>query len=315
MHRILVIFNPTAGKGAAGDRIEPWLAGMRAAGLHWDLAVTTGPGHARDLAASARAEHREVVVSAGGDGTANEVINGLMASGDGADSLPALAILPIGRGNDFAHGALAPNDPLEFARLLARSEFRPLDVGVVEDVENPASRRHFGNGIGIGFDTLVGFTAARATMLHGTLAYFWGALVRMAAFPKAPRLALVWDSGSMELTSIQVSIMNGRRMGGSFRMAPAADPGDGLLDLCAVRVRGRLHMVRMFLRFIEGTQGEDPGTVTARSTRFSVKALEGGMPVHADGETIATAARELRVELLPGALRFVGLGTMTETGR
>ena len=307
MHRTLVILNPTAGKGAAQDRVEPWLAGMRLAGLHWDLAVTTGPGHARELAAAARAERREVVVAAGGDGTANEVINGLMESGSGSEDRPALGLLPIGRGNDFAHGALAPHDPRDFAELLGRRRFSPLDIGVVEDTANPASRRHFGNGIGIGFDTLVGFTAARATMLHGALAYFWGALVRMAAFPKAPTLALAWDSGSMELRSIQVSIMNGRRMGGSFRMAPDADPGDGLLDLCAVRVRGRLHLFRMFLRFIEGTQGEDPGTVTARSARFSVKALEGGMPVHADGETVATDAKELLVELLPGALRFVGL--------
>ncbi|MBN1242306.1 MAG: YegS/Rv2252/BmrU family lipid kinase [Spirochaetales bacterium] len=307
MHRNLVILNPTAGKGAASDRIEPWLAGMRTAGLHWDLAVTTGPGHARELAAAARAELRDVVVAAGGDGTANEVINGLMESGSGADDRPALGLLPIGRGNDFAHGALAPHDPRVFAELLARRRFTPLDVGIVEDMANPASRHFFGNGIGIGFDTLVGFTAARATMLHGSMAYFWGALVRMAAFPKAPTVKVAWESGELELRSIQVSIMNGRRMGGSFRMAPGADPGDGLLDLCAVQVRGRVHLFRMFLRFIDGTQAEDPGTRTARGSRFAITALEGTMPVHADGETIATAARELRVELLPSALRFVGL--------
>src|SRR5512147_2495096 len=103
--RHVVVLNPTAGKGKAADRIPEIDALLRERGLDFDIRVTQGVWHAAELARDASREGYGVVVAAGGDGTVNEVVNGLMLSRDRGDRLPSMGVLSIGRGNDFSYGA------------------------------------------------------------------------------------------------------------------------------------------------------------------------------------------------------------------
>ncbi len=263
-------------------------------------------GHAALLAEEAAREGRGLLVVAGGDGTANEAINGLMAARAAGFRPPALAVLPVGRGNDFAHGAGFPAGLAEAVELLAKGSRRPLDVGRVTGGDYPQGR-YFGNGVGVGFDTIVGLEAARMKRVHGFAAYVLGAAKTFLAFPPAPSVAVSFDGRRVERRAHQISLMNGCRMGGTFFMAPEAKVGDGLLDLCMSGDMTRGEMLGAILRYTKGSQSELQGFLFARSASFEIEAPDGGLVVHADGETICVNGFSLKVECLPGALELCGV--------
>ena len=122
-------------------------------GFDYDLVLTEGPQHAQKLARQAAEEGRPLVVAAGGDGTVNEVINGLMLANLNGNVRPSLAVLPVGRGNDFAYGMGVRETLEENIALIARDSRKWMDIGKVSGGDYP-NGRYFGNGIGVGFDTI-----------------------------------------------------------------------------------------------------------------------------------------------------------------
>jgi diacylglycerol kinase (ATP) len=104
-----------------------------------------------------------------------------------------------------------------------------------------------------------------------------------------------------------VSVMNGRRMGGGFYMTPESQPNDGLFDLCIAGQMNRFEMLKVMLRFMKGTQAGHPAIQFRRSRRVVVTALNGVLPAHADGETMAYDAQRLEMEVLPGAIDLLSL--------
>lgn len=210
---LCLIVNPVAGRGA-GERAIPIVTPRMARhGLACSMLRTERPWHAAELARQAAREGYSVVVAVGDDGTANEVLNGLMQARLEGDGAPSMGALCVGRGNDFA-----------FA---------------------------------------------------------------------------------------MVSIMNGRRMGGGFRMAPGARCDDGWLDLCIASQVSRPQILALIPRFMQGTQASHPAIQTARARRVTVTALQGSLPAHADGETLCTDGRELSLEIVPAALEIVSAAAET----
>lgn len=303
-HRFLLIYNPTAGKGKAAGLRESVEQLMTAAGLDWELRLTERIGHAQELARTAAAQGFTVAVACGGDGTVNEVINGLMKARLADEATCVLGVLPVGRGNDFAYGANIPKDLEQSVRVLATSEARPMDVGCITGGDYPDGK-FFGNGIGIGFDTIVGLEAAHMRFVHGFMAYVFGALKTFVLYPSPVQVRFEWDHGVIEHTTHQISIMNGKRMGGTFFMAPEADNADGLLDLCMAGVLSRGAMLKLMAMYTKGSQSKDPLIKTGRSKRFHITAPNGGLIVHADGETVCVNGQELLIECVPAALQIL----------
>jgi YegS/Rv2252/BmrU family lipid kinase len=302
--RCKVIVNPAAGKGAAAGQVDRLAALLRERGLDASLSLTAGPWHAAELARAAAGDGFDAVAAAGGDGTGNEVINGLMAAqGDGAGA-PSFAVLPIGRGNDLAFGMGVPHDLEGSVAALAAGRTRAFDVGLVRGGDYPQGR-FFGNGVGIGFDTLVGLEAARMTRVSGAAAYACAALKLLATYPEAPLLRLHCDGRELVRRAAMVSLMNGRRLGGVFHVTPGAATDDGLLDVCIAERTGRARMLGLFVRYLRGTQAGSRFVTAARGVRVAVQALAGTLAVHADGETICTGGTALEVECLPGRLRAI----------
>ncbi len=320
--RTLVILNPSAAQGRAGEREAEIRAAIEEKKLNYELVRTEGVGHAIELAAGAAARGFQVVVAAGGDGTVNETVNGLMSScaeltaapetaaglGTGSVSAnapihatPLLGVLCVGRGNDFAYGAAVPTDLSEAVALIANDRPRPLDVGLIKGGDFP-NGKFFVNGIGIGFDTIVGLEAKKMRRVHGFMAYVFGALKTLAIYPAAPTVSLAFNDKLIQGTSHQISIMNGKRMGGAFFMAPNGDNADGLLDLCMADSMTRRQMLGLMYRYTKGTQAEDPLVRTGRASRFIVEAPNGGLTVHADGETICLNGKRLDIRCLPSRL-------------
>ncbi len=300
-----IIVNPTSGRGA-GELAIPAVEGLlRGLGLSFDLVRTERPWHAAELAQQAALEGYEVVVALGGDGTANEVLNGLMlAQKVGTGNRPAMGTVSVGRGNDFAYGVGVPKDMAAACQLLAEGHRHPIDVGRVVGGLFPQGR-YFGNGVGIGFDAVVGFEAVKMTRLHGFLSYIVAALKTIFLYYRAPLVRVQYDGHEVTLLSLMVSIMNGRRLGGGFMMAPQGLIDDGLFDLTIASQVSKARIFALIPRFMQGTQATHPAISTAKAARVTVTAVEGVLPAHADGETLCTDARELAVELLPHALDFI----------
>ncbi len=302
--RYRIIVNPVAGRGASLKAVPQVKALLNRQGLPFDVVVTERPWHAAQLAQDAVAQGFDVVVAMGGDGTANEVINGLMRTAEQGPLQSALGVLCVGRGNDFAFGAGIPRDLEEGCRILAQGKKRRIDVGRVT-VDDSSESRYFGNGIGIGFDTVVGFEAAKMKHLQGFLSYLVAALKTLFFLFRALKIQIDCDGKAWDQSSLMVSVMNGRRMGGGFLMAPEAESDDGLLDFCIAGVAGRMRLLFLMTRFMKGTQGKSKIITTGRTVRISITALEGTLPAHADGETLCTEGRKLDVELLKNRLDVI----------
>jgi diacylglycerol kinase (ATP) len=295
----LVIVNPIAGRGA-GERVIPRIVRLlREHGLSFDLVRTERPWHAAELARQAVVSGYRTVVAVGGDGTSNEVLNGLMAAREAGEGEAAMGVLCVGTGNDFAYGMGIPLDLEEGCAALARGRTRRVDVG------HARGFRYFGNGIGIGFDAAVNVVASRLRRLRGFLVYLIAVLRTLLFYYRAPLTRIELDDQTLEQPALMISVMNGRRMGGGFLMTPFSRPDDGLFDLCIGKKMSQLEMLSFVPRFMKGTQVGDPRVIMTRSRRVRVKVRDGTQVVHADGETLALDVRELDLEVIPQALSVV----------
>jgi diacylglycerol kinase (ATP) len=302
--RYFIIVNPVSGRGN-GERTFPIIENrMRELGLFFELVRTTAAGDAIRLAEQASLEGFDIVVAVGGDGTANEVLNGLMLAKQKGAGRAALGLIPVGRGNDFAFGAGIATGLEQAFQALAGGKRKWIDVGCVRGGDYPGGR-FFGNGVGIGFDAVVGFEALKLKRLHGFPSYIVAALKTIFLYFRAPTVLVEFDGQELVLPALMVSIMNGRRMGGGFFMAPAGQLDDGFFDLCIARQVSRSGIISLILRFMKGSQLGHPAVFMRGARQVKVIALDGSLPAHADGETLCRSGSALELHLMPRMLEVI----------
>jgi YegS/Rv2252/BmrU family lipid kinase len=299
-----IILNPTSGRGKGANSVPQIETLLNQHNLSFEIVQTKRPWHAAELAQEAAAEGFKVIISAGGDGTANEVLNGLMSAKVAGFQLPAMGILSVGRGNDFAFSMDIPTNLEAGCHTLANNHRKVIDVGWVRGGLYPQGR-YFGNGVGIGFDAVVGFEALKLKRLHGFPSYLVAALKTIFLYFQAPQVRITFDGESLELPSLMVSIMNGRRMGGGFMMAPQGKVDDGLFDVCIARQVSRPQIFALITKFMQGTQDEHPAIQRILTRELQVSTHQGVLPAHADGETLCTEGNELSLELLPRQIELI----------
>ena len=304
MDRYKVILNPQSGKGSAGKRVTEIQLALQELGLNFNLSLTERPWHAAELARAAVEDGYDVIVAVGGDGTVNETVNGILSCQEkNGGKTAVLGVLPVGRGNDFCFVNGIPLDFKASCRVLAAGHVRTLDAGRIS-CEQEGIMRYFGNGVGIGFDAVVSRLANQAK-LSGFLSYFIAALQTMFIYYQAPEMQIELSNEVICQRSLMVSIMNGRRAGGGFLMAPHADPGDGMFDLCIAKNISKAGILMLLPRFMQGTQETHPAIQVKKDTHVTVRAMNGRLPVHLDGEVLSTDVKEIRVEILPGQLKVI----------
>ncbi len=302
-----IIVNPTSGRGNAGKAIPQIEELLRSFKLDFELVQTERPWHAADLAEAAARAGFDVVATASGDGTANEAVNGLMRAQAKGHNRTAFGILPVGTGNDMLFGLGHHSGLEDGARALAENHRRKIDVGLARGGDYPDGR-YFANGVGIGFDAMVGFEAIKVRWAVGLIPYLIGVIKTIFLYFNAPKVEITLDGKSFTQRSLMTSIMNGRRMGGGFMMAPEGAPDDGQLDLCIASEASRMRLFQLIPYFLKGTQATQPEVKMHRARKIKVSALEGGsLPAHADGEMMCVNGKELEIELIPSALEFVTL--------
>lgn len=274
MAKHMIVANPTAGGGTAERAVSKAESLLAKYGLDFDLVRTEHPRHAEELTREAVDARYDIVVAAGGDGTVNEVLNGLMEARAEAANPCAMGVLCIGRGNDFAYGMGIPVRLEEGCCALARGFRRTIDVGRVVGGLYPQGR-YFGNCVGIGFDAVGSRVASQMTRLSGFPSYIVAVLKTIFLYYRAPLTTVEHDGRRLTQPSLMISIMNGRRLGGGFMMAPMAEPDDGLFDLCIVHEVSRARMFTLIPHFLRGTQATQRPIEAAQAAQVVVTAVEG----------------------------------------
>ncbi len=312
MTKYMIILNPISGRGT-GERSAPIIEStLKDYGLDFDLVRTEHPWHAAELARTGVKKGYDVIVAASGDGTANETLNGVIKAMDAGEGKAAMGFLSVGRGNDFAYSVGVPSDLLEGCRALAEDHRKAIDVGYLVGGDYPQGR-YFGNGVGIGFDAIVGFEALKLKFLHGFASYLVAALKTIFLYFRAPRIQIELDNETFSQNALMVSIMNGLRLGGGFRMAPQSQMDDGFFDVCIVDQVSRARIAALIPHFMKGTQETQPEIKTTRTKRIIVTALDGSLPAHGDGETICVAGDRLALEILPRKIEMICVKTEKST--
>ncbi|WP_261564861.1 diacylglycerol/lipid kinase family protein [Frankia gtarii] len=285
---LTVIVNPSAGRGRAlrlldGVRVEldRWAADVR-------VAPTRDLTHAGQLAAEATA-HGRVVVALGGDGLAGAVAGAVARAGG------LLAVLPGGRGNDFARGLGLPADPCRVAAELAGFQERRVDLAEV------AGRPYLGIA-SVGFDSDVQVIANRTRLLRGRHVYTYAALRAVAAWRPVRFTVTIDDEPPRALQGWTVAAANAAYYGGGMRFAPDADLADGLLEIVLVSRTSRLTFLALFPRVFAGRHVHTRHVRVLRGQRVRISA-DRPFAVYADGDPLADLPTEIVVR--PAALRLL----------
>lgn len=298
MSPIKIILNPIAGRGY-GAKVEPELLRLlKAEGLDFDLVRTERPWHATELAAQAASAGFELIVAAGGDGTTNEVVNGLLAAAkDGVAG--TLGIIPVGSGSDFANTVGVPADLPGACRRLAHGRTRVVDVGRVTVPGQPL--RYFDNTVNVGFGGVVTVEALKVKRLRG-MALYLPVVLKTIFLSQNPRVTIAYDGQELALAAAMICIGNGPREGGGFFSTPQAQPDDGLLDLCIVREISRARMLSLVPHFMNGSHVGHKAVTMARARRVTISSPDN-LVAHMDGEVLCTGAHQIECEVLPQRLR------------
>jgi diacylglycerol kinase (ATP) len=272
--------------------------------MDYDLVQTEYAGHAIELAQQAVVEGFDAVVAAGGDGTVNEVLNGLIRANGAGNPLRPLGVLCAGRGNDFAAGVDIPADLEEACQVLSDFHLRTIDIGQVRGGLYPHGR-FFGNCVGVGFDAIATIEVAKLPRLGGFLSYVIAILKTIFLYFEGPTVRVEYDGLSLTHQTLLVSIMNGQRLGTGFKMAPTAKPDDGIFDLCIAKQVSRARILTLLPHFTRGTQASQDEIITLQGANIRITALKGSLPAQTDGEILCVDGKQLDISLLPRRLPVI----------
>lgn len=302
MAKARVIVNPVAGAGQSAQRWERLEPILRTRGLEFDWDFTERPGDGVRLAARAVEAGAPVVIAVGGDGTVNEVVNGIMLATRGDSGAVRLGVLPTGRGVDFCRTVGIPLGGDEAAaRLLGNRSLR-IDVGEMEYLAaGSTGRRYFANFAGMGFDVEVTRRSAAFRKRGGTLPYLSAVFLSLLQF-KCKRVELVLDGEVSRRRVATIVVANGQYFGGGMRVAPYASPVDGQFDLVILGEMTKLELILNLPKVYEGTHITHPKVHTARAQSIEVHSVDP-VYVQVDGDPVGETPA--RIRMLPSALSVV----------
>jgi diacylglycerol kinase (ATP) len=302
-----VIINPAAGSGRAGRRWPAFEAEISRHGYDIKPNFTEGPGDATRIARQLAHDGARTIVCVGGDGTANEIVNGLIADKLPIDPETRLALIPCGTGKDLGR-TLGTRDVESMLRALADGTTAMVDVGIVTCSDSRTGERvnrYFANvaDAGIGAETAARINSS-SKALGGFVSYFSGAVRSIASFTPWDVTVEVDGRPAYSGSAGMVVFANGRYFAGGMNVAPDASLCDGLLDIFVLKGVGKRALLTSLLpRVYRGKHVGHPGVIHLTGSQATVQST-AGMPLELDGEQIGTTP--LMVGVLPGVLRVVG---------
>jgi diacylglycerol kinase (ATP) len=268
-----------------------------------DWSGTVYPGHAIDLTKQAGEQGYDMVIAMGGDGTVHEVVNGLMKVPE--EKRPILGVVPVGSGNDFAHGINASKKPTEALTRALDGEVATVDLCLMTDEHGRTE--YFDNTLGIGFGAVVTIRSHRIPLIRGFLMYLTSVIQTIILDHNPIHMQIESDNEKWEQDVIYLVLCNGPREGGGFLIAPEAKIDDGIIHYAMITNVSRPMMFRIVPEVMKGTHGRFKQVRMGTCKKFSLTANRP-LYIHADGEIFTGPGTDLRkasFEILPNALRVV----------
>jgi diacylglycerol kinase (ATP) len=302
LQNALLIHNPNAGNGGHGRRhlLDQARHIFASRGIDADLAETTGPGHATEIAARAAAENRGLVIACGGDGTLNEIVNGLAAHQNG-HRVP-LALLPGGTANILAKELDLPWDIPKAAEKLAHGTVKEIALGLATPLEQPEKKKYFLSVAGAGPDGRIVYSIDLGLKSRvGILAYWWEGTREVFRY-KFPRFRVV--SGEHKIDASLVIVGRTQNYGGPFKITTEADLFEDHFEILTLSTQSGLrylsYLPSLWLNKLRGTEGVE----FFKTDSLVCEPLDSN-PVYAqiDGEPLARLPVEFRV--VPRALKLL----------
>lgn len=301
MSKYTFVVNQNAGKGKGEKVLRLLKAHLAKEMLDAEILLTQKPGHATELACNAPSE---IVVAVGGDGTINEVANGLVGSNK------ILGIIPAGSGNDFVKSLEIPTDFFAALAKLIAEKTNKIDCATVECIRwqdethaGSSNKRYFVNGVGIGFDAAVADRTNQIRYLNGTAVYILAVFQTLGKY-KSPHFKIQIDSQFEQSHNLLIAIGNGRCVGGGFYLTPDAKVDDGFLDVCLIDEMPVLKILSLMPKVMQGKHEDFPEVKMTRAREISVKA-EQPFFVHADGEIVGKNVNEVSIQVVERALTVI----------
>jgi len=289
MDKLFVIFNPAA-RGEKTRRVRKFLETKT--GHSVTLAPTQRAGDARLLAAQAVKEGYHIIVAAGGDGTINEVVNGMGTSGT------ALGVLPLGTVNVFAHELRIPRRIEAAWQVIKTGELRTIDLACAEA---GAAKRYFVQLAGVGFDAQAVRDASwELKKKIGPLSYVWAGIKTLGT--ALPQVEVSLNGSGPRAAGTAVLVGNGRFYGGPFALFPKAQMDDGLLDVCVFENCGYWDVLRYGQGILRGAH-IDLGDVEYFQAERLVCNAPRATPFELDGEDAGDAP--VTFSIVPRTLQVV----------
>jgi len=294
-----LIINLTAGGGKPRPHLKTIFKYLKENGFNFKVSYTSHHGEATELAQKAADNGAELIVSVGGDGTVNEIVNGIMKSKNN----PSLGIIPLGWANDFIKSVNIPYDLTQACQILVQGKTKKIDIGVIN------SQIYFANICGVGFDAEVAQYANQMKNRHpnwrilSAFIYVFATVKKLLSPFSYHNLKIKFDGQEIHSKILFIAISNGKIYGGRFNITPEAILDDGLLEICLVEEMGRFKYLSIIPRVFKGTHASIKGVNFYRAKEVVIQSSE---PVLAQvsGEVIE-GQKNYIITLLPKSLKLI----------
>jgi YegS/Rv2252/BmrU family lipid kinase len=296
--------NPNAGIGKGKKDWGIISSLLTKYGISYKSVFTVGPKHAIKLTHDSIHQGFRNFIVVGGDGTLNEVVNGVFSQTICPSSEIVLAMIPVGTGNDWGKMFGIPHSYEESIKIIRKRKVRPQDVGIIEfTTGNQAEKRHFLNIAGMGFDALVVQRTNRQKEMgkNGKAIYLINLLRSLMIF-KPAHIDLDIDGQKISKDFFTISVGIGRYSGGGMLQTPNAIPDDGLFDITIIKRIGKGDIILSLKKLYDGTilKHHKIEGYKAREIRIESNPL---IYVEADGETLGNSPSGFRI--LPRCIGIV----------
>jgi len=294
-----LIINLTAGGGKPRSHLKTIFKYLKENGFNFKVSYTSHHGEATELAQKAADKGVDLIISVGGDGTVNEIVNGIMKS----DNNPTLGIIPLGWANDFIKSVNIPPDVTQACKILVQGKTKKIDVGVIN------KKIYFANICGVGFDAEVAQYANQIKNRHpnwrilSAFIYIFATIKKLLSPFRCYKVKIKIDQQEIQTKILFIAISNGKIYGGRFKITPEAILDDGLLDICLVEEMGRFKYLSIIPKVFKGIHGGIKGISFYKAKEIIVQSSELIL-AQVSGEVIE-GQKKFTITLQPKKLKLI----------
>ena len=300
----LVIVNPNAGNGKGEKDWNKIAEFLEKENVSYTVKFTERKGHAIQITLDAISEGYRKIITVGGDGTLNEVVNGVFTSRNCSSNEISLSLIPVGTGNDWGRMFGIPLDYEKAVKIISENKTLVHDIGLVSyNNGNEKKERYFINIAGLGFESVV----VRKTNFQkdkgrgGKLIYFYNLLTSLMLY-KNTRSEIIIDGEKIQANVFSINVGNGRYCGGGMRQTPNAIPYDGLLDVTVINGMGKFEIIRNLKILYDGTILSHPKINGYKCRNIKVSS-DSIIYTEADGESLGHTPAEFSI--IPASINIV----------